>query len=78
MAAFTTWTALYTKLLDDYASGDWRMASYSAPTPGGNFGKSYRTFDEFNSALEYARRMADLESGAASPRTSARPAGRVR
>jgi hypothetical protein len=49
--AFTTWQDLYSKMLDDLASRNWRVASYQIE------GRQvqYSSFEEFRKALDYAK-----------------------
>jgi hypothetical protein len=57
---FTTWSDLHSKMLDDFASGDWRMASYAMD---GREVK-YRSFKEFKDALDYVEaRAAEEQDG---------------
>jgi len=69
--AFTTWSALYTQMLDDMTSGSWRTASYSI----GGRTRTYKTFAEFKEALEYVKGMADIDGGDQVARTYPRPRG---
>jgi len=58
--AFTSWSALKTQMLDDFASGDWSMLkSYSIGTRQ----VTYRSFVEFKQQLEFVEAMAARESG---------------
>lgn len=70
--AFTTWTALYTEMLDKMATGDASIGSVSVN------GKtiSYKSNDEFLKQLQYVKCQADLETGAFVPRTYAKNGGR--
>ena len=70
---FTTWSALYSQMLDDLASGSWRkMSGYSVAGRS----VSYRSFDEFKKLLDYVKSQADAEKGSYQGRTLARPIGR--
>lgn len=70
--AFSTWSALYSAMLDDMTADTWRRKSY---TINGNT-VSFESFSEFQKRLEFVRRMADAESGAQVRRTCAVPGGR--
>jgi len=72
---FTTWTALHTAMLN---------ALQEAVVSGGFTGLSlshqgkafqYRTIDELKKGIEWAKHMADSESGAAVGRTYAKNGG---
>ncbi|MBW1712759.1 MAG: hypothetical protein JRJ59_06395 [Deltaproteobacteria bacterium] len=71
---FTTWQDLYGKMLDDLATGNWRVASYRI----GKRETQYRTFAEFKAALEYVKQQAAVETGTATGRTYAAQGGRGR
>lgn len=70
--AFTTWTALKTEMLNDLATGKWKVKRYRVDETD----IEYATFDEFRGALEYVERRAAVESGGFSGRTYARQGGR--
>ncbi len=67
MAIFTTWADLKVKMLNDLASGDWRVSEYEI---SGRKMK-YRSFNEFKGVLEYVKYQAGVESGAVVGRTYA-------
>lgn len=67
--AFSTWSALYTEMLNDLQTRSWRVKSYSI----GGRSVSYSNFDEFKAALEYARLKTQEEAGSHYPRTYAKP-----
>lgn len=71
--AFTTWTALYTAMLDQLASGN---ASVGAVTLPGGKSITYKSNKEFLEQLAFVKARADAESGAFAPRTYARDGGR--
>lgn len=71
MATFTTWSALYTQMLDDLASGSWRTASYQIR----DVQKQFTSFKQFKEALEYVRSMAEIVSGNVVGRTYAKQGG---
>lgn len=54
--AFTTWAALYTSMLDDLASGNWRVREYEF---AGGKRTQYSSFDDFKAALEYVKQQRD-------------------
>jgi hypothetical protein len=64
MATFTTWTALYQKMLDDYQSGN---AAVGLASKGGEQ-IQWRSPSEFFKALNEVKARADIESGTASRR----------
>jgi len=69
---FTTWTALYTAMLDTLSSGNASIGSVSAA------GKTitYKTNKEFMEQLLFVKMMSDQESDAAVRRTYAKQGGR--
>lgn len=69
MATFTSWADLHKTMLNDMASGNWRVSSYSVDGRDMN----YRAFDEFRSALEYVERRAAEEAGRAFAQVEAVP-----
>ena len=70
--AFTTWTALYTAMLDKLTSGD---ASVGSVTAGGKT-ITYKSNKEFLDQLAFVKSQADAETGAFVPRTYAKQGGR--
>lgn len=70
--AFTTWTALYTAMLDKLTSGD---ASVGSVSVGGKT-IQYKSNKEFMDQLTFVKAQADTESGAFVPRTYAKQGGR--
>jgi len=72
VADFVSWSDLAAQMRGDLASGSWRIASYMIEGQQ----TTYRTFDEFRRALEYAELRAAQETGAAVGRTYARQGGR--
>ena len=70
--AFTTWTALYTAMLDKLASGDFNLGSVTAN------GKTiaYKSHKEFLDLLNFCELKAKAESGDFVPRTYAKQGGR--
>lgn len=72
LTTFTTWTALYNSMLNDLASGNWKVASYSI----NGRTMQYRDFSQFKEALEYVKAQADAEgSSAPVSRTYAKQGG---
>jgi hypothetical protein len=63
MTDFTTWSAFRTAVLNAMASyvSDGSMITKSYSTPDGRT-HNIRSFDELKKLLEYANKMADLES----------------
>ncbi len=70
--AFTTWTALYTAMLDKLAAGDTSVGTVSA----GGKSITYKTNKEFLEMLSFVEGKAKTESGDAVPRTYAGQGGR--
>lgn len=70
--AFTTWTALYTAMLDALAAGD---ATIGAVTVNGKT-ITYKSNKEFLEQLAFVKTQADAETGAFVPRTYAKQGGR--
>ena len=70
--AFTTWTALYTAMLETLSSGNASVGTVSA----GGKTITYKTNKEFLDQLTFVKSMADAESGAAVRRTYAKQGGR--
>ena len=56
---FTTWTDLKNEMLNDMASGSWKIKSY-ATADGLRF--EYRDFNDFRRALDYVTAMAEQEA----------------
>jgi hypothetical protein len=71
-AAFTTWSALLQRLLDDLASGSTQVASYTT----GDRTVTYTTPAERLRLIEYVRTMAALVVSTARPRTYGGQGGR--
>lgn len=69
--AFTTWSALKTRMLDDLASGKWMLKSYTID----GVSRTFVSIDEFMKVLEYAERKAAQESGGYAGRTYAKQGG---
>jgi hypothetical protein len=73
--SFTTWSALYTAMLNaaaDFFTNKMGVAEYTLETSGGSRRTfKYRTVAEFKAGLEFVKSMADTES------TSSAPAGRT-
>lgn len=69
---FTTWTALYTAMLETLTSGNAAIGSVSVA------GKTitYKSNKEFMEQLTFVKGMADQESGAYARRTYAKQGGR--
>lgn len=64
---FTTWSALYTAMLDamaDFAAKRMQIAEYEINSGGINRRFKYRSFDELQKGLEFVKRMADQENPA--------------
>ncbi len=77
-ATFTTWSALYTTMLNtlaDFVTGKITIAEYSISSGGNLRRMSYRSFEEFKAGLEYVKHMADQESGTVVRRTYAKQGG---
>lgn len=74
--AFTTWTALKTSMLDDLAAGKWRVKSYQLGADGPS--TVYRSWADFQAALEYVTSKAGQEAGTAVGRTYASQSGGLR
>lgn len=70
--AFTTWAALYSMMLDDLASGGWKIKSYQMAE---GVSTTYRDFSEFKSALEYVQAQKDKEASIFVGRTYAQQGG---
>jgi hypothetical protein len=70
-ASFTTWTALRTQLLDDFARGAHVQKSYTC----GETTITYRDFAEFREMLEYVERRAAAETDRPVRRTYAAQGG---
>lgn len=71
MATFTTWSALYSQMLDAMATGSWRLKSFQMR----DVQKQFVSFQEFKSALEHVKFMADTENGTVVGRTYAKNGG---
>lgn len=69
---FTTWTALYTAMLETLASGNASVGTVSA----GGKTITYKSNKEFLEQLAFVKSQADLETGAFVPRTYAKQGGR--
>lgn len=72
MAAFTTWTALYTAMLDVLASGDTTVGSVQV----GDKTITYKSNKEFIQWFNFVENKAKHESGDFVPRTYAKQGGR--
>jgi hypothetical protein len=59
LMAFTTWAALETAMLNDLATGSWRVEEYAV----GEQKKRFKSFDEFKKVLTYVQHMAALDAG---------------
>jgi len=70
--AFTTWSALYTAMLDQMAAGNATIGSVS--TSGKTI--TYKSNKEFLEQLAFVKARADAETGAFVPRTYAKDGGR--
>ncbi|MDY0164302.1 hypothetical protein [Desulfobotulus sp.] len=57
---FTSWADLKNEMLNDMASGSWKIKSY-ATADGLRF--EYRDFNDFRRALDYVTAMAEQEAG---------------
>lgn len=66
--AFTTWSTLYQKMLDDLAGGNTTHGSYKMGEREINF----KSNADFLRMLEYVKIQADAESGASVGRTYAK------
>lgn len=71
--AFTTWAALKTSMLNDLASGSWKIKSYQLGADGP--ATTYRSFQDFKEALQYVESRAGIESSTAVGRTYASQSG---
>ncbi len=71
MAGFTTWTALRTQLLDDFAKGLHSRKSYTC----GDTTVVFRDFREFSEMLAFVENRAAAESKRAPRRTLAGQGG---
>ena len=65
---FSTWAALYAKMLDDFANSNTAVGLASK----GGEQIQWRSPSEFVKALEYVKSRMDIESGASSRRTLAK------
>jgi hypothetical protein len=65
---FTSWDELYRRLLDDLADNSWRTQKYVL----GDRERTFSSFREFQSVLEYVRYQAQVESGEVQGRTVVR------
>lgn len=70
--AFTTWQALYDDMLNSLADGSYKVKSYTL-ADGTSY--TYRDFDEFKKALDFAKSQADKEGGTFSGRVYAGQGG---
>lgn len=70
--AFTTWAALKSELLDDLASGRWKVKSYQI----GDISRSFVTVDELLRMISYVENKAAAETLSVSGRTYAKQGGR--
>lgn len=73
--AFTSWSDLKSRMLDDLASGMWCKKSYKL----GDVETVYRDFSDFKAAMEFVIQKAAEESASSSipiARTFARSVGR--
>lgn len=71
MAGFTTWTALKTQLLDDFAKGLHSRKSYTC----GDTTVEFRNFSEFRDMLAFVENRAAAEGNRAPRRTLAGQGG---
>jgi len=65
ITTFTTWSALYTAMLDAAArffSGQMSAVEYEIQTGASLRKMKYRSVDEFKAGLEFVREMAALEA----------------
>ena len=74
--AFSTWTTLKTSMLNDLASGSWKIKSYQLGADGP--ATTYRSWDDFKQALEYVSSKAGEESSSTVGRTYAYQKGGLR
>jgi hypothetical protein len=72
MSVFTTWSAVYTAMLDKLASGDCIIGSVGTGTKS----ITYKSNTEFLKMLEFVEGKANVETGAAVTRTYAKQGGR--
>lgn len=68
---FTTWADLYSQMLDDLASGNWRTQEYRI----GQRARTFTSWADFKSMLAWVKTQAEAEAGTFSPRTYARRGG---
>lgn len=71
MATFTTWAALYQKMLDDLMSRNTSVGSYTLNTGTTVRTISYTSFSDLKEQLQFVKMMKDEEAGAFKPRTLA-------
>jgi hypothetical protein len=69
---FTTWSAVYTAMLNKLASGDANVGSVGT----GAKTITYKSNSEFLKMLEFVEGKANAETGAVVPRTYAKQGGR--
>lgn len=72
--AFTTWAALKQEMLDDLASGRWKMKSYTV----GDISRTFVSTDEFLKVLDRVTTEASQEGASGQPcigRTYAKQGG---
>lgn len=71
---FTTWAALYQAMqnaLADFAAKRMQVAEYELTAGGISRRFKYRSFEELQKGLQFARQMMDEETGAVPGRTYA-------
>jgi hypothetical protein len=75
--AFTSWTALKEKMLNDLATGDWaKVSSYSIGTGATTRSLTYRSLKEFMDLFREVEARAGEEGGCCG-QVVAVPGGRV-
>ncbi|KKU25400.1 MAG: hypothetical protein UX37_C0024G0011, partial [Microgenomates group bacterium GW2011_GWA2_46_16] len=73
---FTTWSALYTAMLNSLANfAPGRVASFNFNSGASSKSFQYRTIQEFKEGLHFVKTMMDIESGEAVSRTYAKQGG---
>lgn len=75
-STFTTWSALYTAMLNSFANfAPGRVASFNFNSGTISRTFQYRTFEEFKEGLQFVKSMMDIDSGDAVGRTYAKQGG---
>lgn len=80
-ALFNSWTDLHTAMLNalaDFAArGKHTVVEYEIHASGNERHMKYRSLEELKKGIEWAKYMADTETGAAVRRTYAKQGGRA-